>query len=588
VTDPGIQVLDIAQPGDKAAADRRVLGVSPAVLSFALAALIITAAILFLQIQFRAGQWDPELLPVFRRLFAFEDYWASFLFIGVLLLAATPRLQDAAATLARAMGKHPVAVALIATTAFASGSLWIYHAHPLAMDESAPYMQSKIFAAGALHGQYPPDLIDWLTFQPFQGFFVHVSHTSGEIASTYWPGFAMLLTPFMAAGVPWLCNPVIGGLSVLAIHRLTRQITNSDEAAGLAALFTVASAAFDLNAMSFYSMPAHLLCSVVFALLLLEPSPARALLAGLVGGLALNLHNPVPHMLFAPPWLLWLAMRKNRWPLLGAIAVGYLPWIIIGFEWRHFLRELADPAIAASTSTSALGGALGDLATVLKLPGQYELLERLIALSKLWLWAAPLLLLLAGIGFWRHRQNIYIRLLLASFALTFIGYLFVPLNQGHGWGFRYLHSVWFALPVLGAAAFVPSPNDSASSSKNSRALIRLTSASAVLGLLVIVPYFSWQVYSYIGHHLAQLPTASSGTPRVIIISTAMTYYSQDLVQNDPFLRAPPMRFISHGRKRDEQFMQQRFPNLTLLARDFRGSVWGDADPAAAHSQGIPR
>jgi hypothetical protein len=41
-------------------------------------------------------------------------------------------------------------------------------------------------------------------------------------------------------------------------------------------------------------MAAHLLMNVLYALLL-KPSAARALAAGLVGSLAFTLHNPLPH-----------------------------------------------------------------------------------------------------------------------------------------------------------------------------------------------------------------------------------------------------------------------------------------------------
>ena len=110
------------------------------------------------------------------------------------------------------------------------------------MDESAPYMQSRIFAAGALLGRLPAPLVDWLVYPGFQGHFIQVSHQTGEVASVYWPGFALLLTPFTAAGISWLCNPLLGALSVWAIYRLALTLTGSIEAAGTAMLFTFWSA----------------------------------------------------------------------------------------------------------------------------------------------------------------------------------------------------------------------------------------------------------------------------------------------------------------------------------------------------------
>lgn len=571
----------VAEAPNKAGANRRVLGIEPAAVGFAVLALLITAGILLVQMRVRTGEFEPEAMPIFWRLFAFEDYPAAFLFIVALLVAAVPACQRAAARLADVIGEHPLYASIASGAVFAIGSLYVYHAHPLAMDESAPYMQSKIFAHGALVGRLPVDLIDWLVVPNFQNYFIYVSHQTGEVASSYWPGFALLLTPFMWAGVPWLCNPVLGAAAVWVIHRLTFRITDSKQAAGAAALFALGSAAFTINSISFYSMTAHLLCNAVFALLLTTPSPRRCALAGLVGGLALTLHNPVPHLLFAPPWALWVLTQKNRWALIGSLLAGYLPWIVcIGFGWAYLLRSFADAATTASAAQDngkdLVAQALSQVGSVLKIPTSVQLFARLAATAKLWLWASPLLLLAAGFGFWRHRRNTHMKLLLASAVLTFIAYLFVPLDQGHGWGYRYFHSAWFVLPVFAAAALV-APRAAAtkeSEQTSSKPLGRWALAGTLGGLLIMTPYFSYCVHSFIGSHLAQLPTADHGTPRVVIISTNQGYYVSDLVQNDPFLAGQVIRMYSHGRVNDEDMMAHRFPELVPLRKSQKGSVWG--------------
>ena len=75
---------------------------------------------------------------------------------------------------------------------------------------------------------------------------------------------------------------------------------------------------------------------------------------------------------------------------------------------------------------------------------------------------------------------------------------------------------------------------------------------------------------------------------MIIISPFMGYYAQDLVQNDPFLREPVIRMITQGRQADEAMMAMYFPDLVLLSRTYRGSVWGVRDPATnGQSAGTP-
>jgi len=582
-------MLDTA-PTVKSSDSRRVLGSEPAGVVFALLALVITAGIVLLQLNLRAGQYEPQYVPIFYRLFAFEDYLASFLFMAALLIAAVPEAQQVAARVAGTLGEHPVITACATTVLLAAGALWAYHAHPLSMDEAAPYMQSRIFAEGKLLGRYPPELLDWLVHQPFQNYFIHVSRQTGEIASSYWPGFALLLTPFMALGVPWLCNPVLGGLSVWVIHRLTLNLTQSRQAAGAAALFSLASAAFVVNAFSFYSMSAHLLCNAVFALLLLQPTPLRCFFAGFVGGLALTLHNPIPHMLFAAAWLAWLVTQRQRWALLASIVAGYLPWVVfVGFGWSEVLQGLAGSASAATAAVadhqSQLASAFERLAGVFKLPRSIDLWNRVIASAKVWLWAAPLLVLLAGVGFWRHRRDTHFRLLLASAVITFVAYVFVPLTQGHGWGYRYFHSVWFVLPLFAGAALIPARGvaDQDKSARTS-SFARWALGGAIGGLVLMLPYFVWQVHAFIGAHLAQIPHSQSGEARVVFINPSGGYYNVDLVQNDPFMRAQPVMMVTHGLAEENQFMAEHFPDLTLLARDQRGAVWGVPDAGAAVPQ----
>ena len=558
---------------------RRVLGAEPAALGLAVLALLITAGVALMQLSVRGGAYDPRSLPIFYRLFAFEDYPATFLFMSTLLLAAIPACQRAAARLASAIGEHPLLATVLSGIVLAAGALYIYDALPLAMDESAPYMQAKIFTHGALVGKLPADLIDWLVVPSFQNYFIHVSHETGEVASTYWPGFALLLTPFMWAGVPWLCNPVLGAASVWVVHRLTLRLTDSKLAAGAAVLFALASAAFTINSISFYSMTAHLLCNATFALLLLRPSTSRCVLAGLVGGLALTLHNPVRHMTFAAVWILWLLTQKNRWQLLASLLAGYLPWVaFIGVGWAHLLNSLARPAEATGAGSApqvVWAHALAQLRSVFAIPSGALLFSRLITTAKLWLWASPLLILLAGFGFWRHRNNTHMKLLLASALTTSVAFMFVPIDQGHGWGHRFFHSAWFVLPVFAGAALVP-PRELAAHGEGSPSnpLIPWALAAALGGLFIMTPYFSWSVHSFIGAHLAQVPVADHGTPRLVIIDPAQGYYNVDLVVNDPFLAAPVIRMLSLGKQNDARMIASRFPDLVLLAKDSRGSVWG--------------
>ena len=92
---------------------------------------------------------------------------------------------------------------------------------------------------------------------------------------------------------------------------------------------------------------------------------------------------------------------------------------------------------------------------IFSLPNGTVLLARVIGIAKIWVWAVPGLMILAVAGAIRWRHDARCRLFTASALLTVLGYFLVPVDQGHGWGYRYFHSVWMALPLLATAAMFP-------------------------------------------------------------------------------------------------------------------------------------
>ena len=257
--------------------------------------------------------------------------------------------------------------------------------------------------------------------------------------------------------------------------------------------------------------------------------------------------------------------------------MGYLPWVVIGgVGWFLLQRALEG---AAGPSAASTGGPMQQIVTlvqsILRPPNTRVLYARFIDLTKLWIWAAPALLVLAALGLWGRRREPPFGLLALSALLTLVGYLFVPVDQGHGWGHRYFHSAWFVLPLL-AAGIVRSGRHagSAGGADVPEGIVRFGMAGALASAVLVVPFLLFQVHSFISDHLEQLPRATHGTPRLVIINPFGAYYSQDLAQNDPFLRDPVIRMVTRGRQADSEMIAQHFPDLVLLDSDFRGWVWG--------------
>lgn len=548
---------------------------------FLVSAAIMTGVLLWAHHLPKVGSF-AGLTPIFFVLFTFFDYYAAMGLLLALIAAALLPARVSLHPLTRWAGEHPLAIALVSTATLTAGALLVYRSHPLAMDEYAQYFQSQVFAAGRLSGHFPPALLDWLIPHGFQDFFLAVSPATGQVVSAYWPSFALLLTPFTFLGIPWACNPVISGLTVLVIHRLALHLFEDIETAGLAVLLTVASPVFFGEGISYYSMPAHLLLNGVYALLLLRPTGGRAALAGFVGSIALTLHNPVPHILFALPWIVWLLRRSGGVRIVGLMLAGYLPLcLILGFGWFWFTGQIMNGG-AHTVSAAALSLDFHRIAISFSLPSGTLLFARLIGIAKICAWAVPVLPVLAGVGAWKSRHNPFCRLLLASALLTLLGYLFVPVDQGHGWGYRYFHSAWLALPLLGASALARVPGTRTAASLFEDADTHTFVVACILATFIGgVAVRAAQMHEFMSDDLSQLP-AYAGTERHIeLIDATVAFYGADLVQNDPWLRGSTVRMLSQGAAANAAMMRKYFPTFHRVFADHHGWVWSSAAPSVA-------
>jgi len=199
-------------------------------------------------------------------------------------------------------------------------------------------------------------------------------------------------------------------------------------------------------------------------------------------------------------------------------------------------------------------------------PNELIVYARLGGLIKLWLWGAPLLLLLAWWG-GRREPHVGIRLMGASALLTFFAYFMIRFDQGHGWGYRYFHSAWGVLPILaavGAVKFVAAPGEEVRWGRTLAAL-------AVVSLVAANGLRLFQMNSFMLDHLAQSPPrASAGFE--LVMHNDRGYYGHDLIQNDPWLRGNSIVVLANS-KEDQLMLLARFRHrfqapLTSLSNRF--------------------
>jgi len=504
---------------------------------------------------------ERERRYIFDFLLRTQDLPGALLVIFIAVAAAVAPLARPGLALIDWIARRPWTTALVAFLALCAGQLFIAKDYALAGDEHLVLMQAKAFAAGRLTAQFPPELLRWVVPWPYIDLWLYVSPQTGAVVSVYWPGFALLLAPFALLGVPWACNPLLASGALVLIGRLAGRLTGAPQAVGWAMLLTLASPAFTSMALGYFSMTAHLFFTLLYVWALLE---RRLFLAGVAGSFALILHNPWPHFLVALPWIAWIAWRDG-WRALWRLAAGYAPLtIVIGVGWWLLMRKIQGPLWFAPKTGDFLFSWQLQLARVFTEPSAATLATRSAELVKLWLWTVPGLPALMVAGWWVSKKEMPLRLLGLSFAVTLAGYLFVWFDQGYGWGVRYLHAAFGALPLLAAAAMAR---------LESEALRRYAAAAALLSLALATPFRWGQIESFMSEHLALRPPFDKGVRQIVLIRPDVDYYTQDFVQNDPFLRDPVIFMLSRGPVADEKLLRSRFPGARLVRETRFGQVW---------------
>jgi hypothetical protein len=203
---------------------------------------------------------------------------------------------------------------------------------PHISDEIAYLFQARSFALGLLSAPPPPPgAIHGLTFDLS-------TFTNGQWFSIFPPGWPAVLTLGVFVGAPWLVNPLLGGLSILAAHGVVRRLASR----GLANLTIVMMAASPWFLGMSASMMSHTLTVALslgaWWLLLSARTSSRTWLAGLAAlgaGAAMGLvflARPVDGLMIGGLTGLWtlgfLSERRHLWTVmaygLGCILIGAL------------------------------------------------------------------------------------------------------------------------------------------------------------------------------------------------------------------------------------------------------------------------
>jgi hypothetical protein len=504
----------------------------------------------------RAGLDRPSASNIYFRLYSLYElpYLALVaLFAGATLLLTfrSVRSDEGFKGLPRYEPPQWSRIGAVACAVFVLGVATTYlvmHQTLFSMDEFGADFQARLFARGQYRANLPwPWRSVGVALAPV---FVGFDAQTGNWFSQYVPGYALLKTPFVMAGVSSLLNPMLAAASIVVLAAVARRIWPDEGLRPWVAVALLAtSSQVIVTAGTGYSMPGHLFLNLLWLWLYLRGDRRSWAAALLVGVLALWLHNPFPHALFVTPFLLRL-LRERRWRRLASASLVYLLSGLLGLAWLRYVNPV-------------VRGADGGLASVFGVPGFFAFLLHVLNVSLVLTWHAPMfgILVLMGLAVRRTSKPVLTDLALGVL-LTLGFYLFFPGTQGHGWGYRY------AFQVLGSLALIAAEGTpvlwSVLGQRRARAWLV---AGLLLAVFVQLPMRLRDTERFVRPFAAAYRYVRSRDAAVVVVRGDSIWYGRDLVRNDPFLQRPIVVKASRLTPGSVEAMKRAFPGKVLEIPD---------------------
>lgn len=327
------------------------------------------------------------------------------------------------------------------------GAYAVFANYPLARDEHMVVFDMAIFDRGRLAMPLAPF---WRPYAiALVPDFLMNDTMPTALVSDYLPMNAILRLGFSKLADPVWFNPLLvlaGGAALLDISR--RAFGPDDRACWVVLLVYLLSAQMLVNAMTPFSMTAHMAVNLVWLAAFLRGGKLGHAIAILSGFIAIGLHQVAFHPVFVAPFLL-LRLRERRWRLVLVYALAYAAIIL---WWIKY------PSLLAVGSANVSGAVAGEghrnfvTERVLPLllhrtPGTTGLMVLNMLRFFAWQNFALLPLLVAAVPIALRDRGLPRALLLGIVLWLAIVTLILP-YQGLGWGYRYLS------PYLGSFALL--------------------------------------------------------------------------------------------------------------------------------------
>ena len=492
-----------------------------------------------------------------------------------------------------------VALFLLVCAAANLGSYVLFDHLPHIEDSIAQFFHAKIFLLGNLTAPGPEPA------EPFE--FPHVIN-NGRWYSMYLPGHSALLALGHLVRAPWLVNPVVGGLCVVVLYFLGREIYG-ERIARLATLLGALSPFLLFMSSEFMNHTTTLLAVELFLLgfarLIHRGRAADALLTGAALGYAL-LIRPLTAVAVAAPFAVyavgrWVralnrrlgdARRQAALYLLALAVFGVTGGGVLAF---NYLTN-GDPFLFGYIVRYGEGHALGFGHSGWGDPhsphdGVVQTLNNLNALNKyLFEWPIPSLLF-AVLALAAPRANVW-DVLLAAYPLSLAAAYFFYWFQDWCFGPRFLFESLAGLVLLTARGITAMPDImqelfGIGDGRRVRGWMTLIVISVfVLGwasnLPALVRLYGnnyWNVNAKLleGVHKQGLDNA------VVLVRSS---YGSAFSANDPLLRSPVIYARDLGPAKNTALMR-RFPDREFYTTDGKSLIRLPRSEGAAPSEPGP-
>lgn len=456
-----------------------------------------------------------------------QDRWLLLLGIAVLLLCGW-RLP-ARAGLPTLSAKAVFACTGLLLLLTFIGHYLVLSGYDRSRDEQMASFDAVVFASGHLVAQLPALWRDHA--EVLNVSFMYPADPRGAWISSYLP-----LNAGLRAALGAITGPLMTALGAIALWGCVRRIWPQDkEAPTLALILYAGSAQVLVTGMTSYAMPAHLALNLSWLWLFLRGSWKWDLAALLVGFIAVGLHQPIMHPLFAAPVLITL-VRDRAWRRAALYFIGYGVIGAFWLWWPSFAWGLvqADP--------SALRPAGVDFMTrtieVLKHRDSGGLAYMLLNFLRLIAWQHLLLLPLMLIGARVTRGNALAGGLVGGIILTVFAMAVLLPYQGHGFGYRYVHGLIgnaILLAVFGWRALAQTEVFGQWRSF----LVRTT----IAGAFIMIPVQGWMAYAFYAAPAQASQRIDKIDADYAVIGAGDARDAYDLVYNPPSLNRRPIRLL---------------------------------------------